>query len=139
MENTKTDCSTYRCDGVVAPPPSFGGCVKMAAAQLDLGAFGKIDHEFVNAIVRVMADVYMISPQNTIEIEGERKFAGQVQEIYRMIGTRDVQGVIERTRKMPKERIINVKKYLRVALYNSVICGGVEDEIDAELWSREDF
>lgn len=137
MENTKTDCSTYRCGVVVVPPPSFGGCVKMAAAQIDLGAFGPLDRDFVNAILRVMADVYMIGPQYAIEIEGERRLAGQVQEIYRMIGTREVQGVIERTRKLPKERIISVKKYLRVALYNSVICGGVEDEIDAEIWTRE--
>ena len=98
--------------------PSFREAISRAERQVEADCIDE-DKELVHEICAIIAEVYMMKPDNPIRISGEWLDGYLVKEVFGELTDMHVRMVIEEFERLTTD-IRNKKAYLRTSLYNSV-------------------
>jgi hypothetical protein len=103
-------------------PSVFGRMLETVRQQVDWELVRKIAGKrfgpIVDAAIKVMAEVYMLGDDYTIEIAGESVPAGMVKEIYRELTADHVIYAVNCFMRA-SSLIVSKKRYMRACLYNA--------------------
>lgn len=95
----------------------------------------QFDMEIVHELCAIMAEVYMMSPEQKIRISGEWLEVELVQSVFEELTGEHLEKVVENFSRQEIE-IKNKKAYLRTMLYNSVfsLCADYRNDTQADIW-----
>ena len=95
----------------------------------------QFDMEIVHELCAIMAEVYMMSPDQKIRISGEWLEVELVQSVFEELTGEHLTKVVENFSRQEFE-IKNKKAYLRTMLYNSVfsLCADYRNDTQADIW-----
>ena len=94
----------------------------------------QFDMEIVHELCAIMAEVYMMSPDQKIRISGEWLEVERVQSVFEELTGEHLEKVVENFSRQEIE-IKNKKAYLRTMLYNSVfsLCADYRNDVKVEI------
>lgn len=108
--------------GLSVSPSVFGRMLETVRQQADWEfvrkTAGKRFGPIVDAAIKVMAEVYMLGDDYTLEIAGESVPAGMVKEIYRALTADHVIYAVNCFMRA-SSLIVSKKRYMRACLYNA--------------------
>lgn len=87
--------------------------------QVEYASFGVRDHEQVDELCNIIAEIYLLPGTAPVQIGGNKLTAETVSAFYSALTGDHLQYVIEEFRKI-EYRIVRKKSYLRTMLYNAV-------------------
>lgn len=98
---------------------SFRQALAIAREQIDIEHYSFFDGPQAEEIALIIAEMYRLPPDCTVQIDGNKLPVEIVREIFRKLTFDHVSAVIDRYREIRYE-IQHPKTYLRTALYNAV-------------------
>lgn len=98
--------------------PSFREAISRAERQIDADCISG-DKEMIHEICAIIAEVYMMNPDNPVRISGEWLDGYLVKEVFSELTQMHAEAVLGEFERLTSE-IRNKKAYLRTSLYNSV-------------------
>lgn len=120
--------------GPSVSPSVFGRMLETVRDQIDWELVRKIARRryspIIDAAIKVMAEVYMLGDDYTLEIAGESVPAGMVKEIYRALTYDHVVYAVNCFMRA-SSLIVSKKRYMRACLYNAYF-ELVLDEVNRE-------
>ena len=111
--------------GMPVPIPrrrlSFKEAITKAEDQIGFHEYSRQHHCYgiLHDMCRAMAEVYMMSPNTKIKVNGEELEAGMVAEVLEQV-TQDMAEIRAEELRETIAGVTNIKAYLRSAIYNKV-------------------
>lgn len=97
----------------------FTEALHTAMAQIDLQEFDRADRALAYELIMIIAEMYSLYPLAPVKINGEKRQAGTVSEVYSRLESDHLKFCINKFQEVRYE-IKYRKSYFRTALYNSV-------------------